>query len=254
MSSSQPLSLPQRFRSDGTPEGGSVTISDQVTGRSCEIPFSSFTLFAKALNDLFGEETSEVRAPKEHVIPLTLAEAEAPTPKKRGRPKASAKAEAEPAQQELAIAPTETESQAASEATVKEAPKKKRGRPRKTPVTEFVATKEADSTHGEKALGSASVKAPAKAAKVKSKPQKDAPVIGRIGKSDRIDDEGFRLEISEDLQAYNVVRDDGVIIGNIRRASDQKKFEVSLKHKNTTKHSSLMGAQVRILMALKENS
>ena len=272
MTSTASLSLPDRFTSETLPDKTYVTVHDQVTGRSCQVELKSFSVLIDALNTLFGENTEVERPPVQHVVPLPPEEAPR---KRRGRPRKL--------QPEIDLEENATKVEAVSEAAkstettvapeAETAPKKRRGRPPKIKPEE-VSTSEAPEPATAATL-SQSQPAPAKTAdaevapkrrgrppkaKVEDKPvpakngPKPKPVQGStlvLGTKEVIEDQGFKLVLNEDQTAYSVTLDSGENFGTIKLASDNKKFEVVLNDLPTTKHSSLVGGQVRVAVALK---
>ena len=272
MTSTASLSLPDRFTSETLPDKTYATVHDQITGRSCQVELRNFSAIIDALNTLFGENTEVERSPVQHVVPLPPEEA---PKKRRGRPREiqpgialdenTAKAEA------ISEAAKSTENTIAAEAET--APKKRRGRPPKIKPEE-VSTSEAPEPAPEATLLNSqpapSISVDAKVApKRRGRPPKakveDKPVPAErgpkpklaegstfvVGTKEVIEDQGFKLVLNEDQTAYSVTLDSGENFGTIKLASDNKKFEVALNDLPTTKHSSLVGGQVRVAVALK---
>jgi hypothetical protein len=274
MTSTASLSLPDRFTSETLPDKSYATVHDQATGRSCQVDLKIYSAFIDALNTLFGENTDAERAPVQHVVPL--APEEAPK-KRRGRPR---KVQPEIALDENADAtgsdvnaPQSSETTIATDPVADIAPKKRRGRPPKIKPEEVSTSETAEPATSEAAIESQptpektavvevapkrrgrppKAKAEDKPAPAKRGP-KPKPAVGSspvVGTTEVIEDQGFKLVLNEDQTAYSVTLDDGTSFGTIKLASDNKKFEVALNDLPTTKHSSLVGGQVRVALALK---
>jgi hypothetical protein len=274
MTSTASLSLPDRFTSETMPDKAYATVHDQVTGRSCHVDLKIFSAFIDALNALFGEDTDADRPPIQHVVPLAPEEA----PKKqRGRPRKVQPeiAEAEnAAKSEVVEEATQSSETTIAAATGTEiAPKKRRGRPPKIKPEEVAKTEIADPATSEPVIQSQPApektadpevapkrrgRPPKAKAEVKPAPAKRGPKPKPaeggslvVGTKEVIEDQGFNLVLNEDQTAYSVTLDDGSNFGTIKLASDNKKFEVALNGLPTTKHSSLVGGQVRVALALK---
>ncbi|WP_394155731.1 hypothetical protein [Loktanella salsilacus] len=274
MTSIASLSLPDRFTSETIPDKSYATVHDQATGRSCQVELKIYSAFIDALNTLFGENTDTERAPAQHVVPLTLEE----VPKKRrGRPRK--------VQSGIALdknvdasgsnvnTPQSSETTIPTDTIADIAPKKRRGRPPKIKPEEIFTSETAEPVTSETVIESQPTpekmavaevapkrrgRLPKAKAEDKSAPAKRDPIPKPaessspvVGTTEVIEDQGFKLVLNEDQTAYSVTLDDGTSFGTIKLASDNKKFEVALNDQPTTKHSSLVGGQVRVAIALK---
>jgi hypothetical protein len=271
MTSTDSLSLPDRFISEGMPDRTFAVVRDQVTGRSCKVELKSYPGVVDALNELFGESSETTRKPVQHIVPLASEPEEVKPAKRRGRPR-------KVKENDISLYDAAEASTVQPEKEVALTTPKLRGRPKKvkqeeasdaTTTPEVVSNSDVPNEPAEQPKVDADdlfpaekAEAEAKAPKRRGRPPKVSPEANpavprsseplAVGNKDVIQDDGFKLLLSEDKLFYSVILDSGKNIGTITRASDNKRFDVSLEGLPTTKHSSIVGGQVRIAVSLKE--
>ncbi len=261
--------LPSRFLTYVLPSEGVIQITDQTTGKTGNIPVSSYGAVTSLFKDLFDSELKEQKDLPEapEVTEQEELVASAPEKKKPGRPKKAAPA-SEPveAKQEPVVKkkPGRPKKEAAStetpEVTAAPAEKKKPGRPKKV-AAEATETKAATPKKPGRPKKTASepVSAP-KAAPASKTPEAAAPAASLdpsrfAGHKEKISKEGFEIILDKQQEGvvYDIIPDDGKSIGIVELKDNGKEWMV-LPGPNQSftksKHTSLIGAVVRIKMLI----